>query len=270
MAGPPTTPPGNPFYAAGDIAERYERSRALPADVERQWADLAAGHVGFRPSTSVDLGCGTGRFTRVLASTFGGRVVGIDPSRPMLHVAAKALRGTPGVVLLQGRAEDLPLAPGWADLVLMSMSYHHVADKPAALASVRRTLRRAGAFCVRTCSADALDSYLYQRFFPEARSFDEQRFPSRRGLVDAITAAGYTLKESTTVRERVADDLRTYRENVAIRAHSDLQFLSDAQFAAGMERFDQWLAAQAADGPVFHDVDLFTFAAPAPPSGGGP
>ena len=270
MPGRPTTPPDNPFYAAGDIAERYERSRALPADVERQWAELLARHVGFRPSASVDVGCGTGRFTRVLASTFACRVVGIDPSRPMLRVAAKALRYTPGIVLLQGRAEDVPLAPGCADLLLMSMSYHHVVDKPAALASVRRTLRGGGAFCVRTCSADALDSYLYQRFFPEARSFDEQRFPSRRGLVEAVTAAGFTLKESTTVSERIAADLRTYRDNVAARAHSDLQFISDGQFAAGLQRLDEWIAAQAVDGPVFHDVDLFTFAAAVPQSGRHP
>ena len=259
--GPPTTSRDNPFYARGDIAERYERSRALPADVEGRWGDLLAEHAGMRPATSVDLGCGTGRFTRVLASAFGGRVVGVDPSRPMLRVAAAALESIPGVVLVQGRAEEIPLAPRCADLVLMSMSYHHVADKPAALASVRRTLRERGTLCVRTCTADALDSYLYQRFFPEARRFDEERFPSRRGLAHAVAAAGFVLKESITVRERVADDLRTYRDNVAVRAHSDLQFLTDEQFAAGMGQFDRWLASQGVQAPVFHDVDLFSFTA---------
>jgi ubiquinone/menaquinone biosynthesis C-methylase UbiE len=261
MPEQPRHPSDNPFYQRDDIAERYDRSRALPADVERQWADLLTRHVGSRPAVSVDLGCGTGRFTRILASAFGGRVIGIDPSRPMLTAAREALRVTPGVMLLQGRAEAVPLAPASADLILMSMSYHHVADKPAALASIRRTLRPGGAFCVRTCSREALDSYLYQRFFPEARAFDELRFPTRGGLVDEVTRAGFTRRRFETVRQRVADSLSSYRENAALRAHSDLQAVTDEQFAEGMRRFDEWIATQVADRAVFEEVDLFTFSA---------
>jgi ubiquinone/menaquinone biosynthesis C-methylase UbiE len=257
----PPDPSDNRFYQRDDIAERYELSRALPADVELQWSQLLARHVGFRPGRSVDLGCGTGRFTRILASTFGGRVVGIDPSRPMLRVAARALRGTPGVALARGRAEAVPLAARCADLVLMSMSYHHVADKAAALPSIRRTLRAGGAFCVRTCSREALDSYLYQRFFPDARAFDERRFPTRDGLVNEVTRVGFTLRRFETVPQRVADTLTSYREKAALRAHSDLQAVTDAQFQEGMRRFDEWIASQATDGPVFEEVDVFTFTA---------
>lgn len=251
----------NPFYARGDIAERYDRSRALPPDVELQWSDVIAAHVGFVPEVSVDLGCGTGRFTRILSSRFGGRVVGIDPSLPMLRAAAASLRRTPGVSLVLGRGEAVPLAARCADVVLMSMSYHHVVDKPAALGSVRRTLRRGGALCIRTCSVEALDSYLYQRFFPEARAFDDRRFPTRGGLVEEVTRDGFSLVKMETVRQRITDDLRAYRDNTALRAHSDLQAITDEQFAAGMDRFDEWLAAQTADRPVVEEVDLFTFAA---------
>ena len=267
MSGAPANPRDNPFYARDDVAERYARSRAPPADVARTWADLLARQAQQAPALSVDLGCGTGAFTRILASTFGGRVIGLDPSRPMLRLAAEALRATPGVSLALARAEAVPLADGCADFLLMSMSYHHVPDKPAALASVRRVLRRGGVFCVRTCSVDALDSYLYQRFFPEARPFDERRFPSRQGLVEEVADAGFVFDGSATVRERVAENLRTYRDNVAARAHSDLQIISDDQFVAGLKRLDEWIASRAADGPVFHDVDLFTFSA-ATPNGG--
>ena len=259
MPDPATPDPDKKFYARDDIAERYDRSRSLPPDVELQWSDLIAAHVGFLPEISVDLGCGTGRFTRILASRFKGLVVGIDPSLPMLRAAAASLRWTPGVVLVRGRSEAVPLKRGCAELVFMSMSYHHVVDKPAALDSVRRTLQAGGVFCVRTCSLEALDSYLYQRFFPEARAFDVQRFPTRGGLVKEVTRHGFRLCGMETVRQRITDDLRAYRDNIATRAHSDLQAISDAQFAAGMERFDQWLAAQKEDRPVVEEVDLFTF-----------
>lgn len=251
----------NPFYSRDDIAERYNRSRVLPADVEREWGALLACHVGFRPSVCVDLGCGTGRFTGVLASTFGCRVIGIDPSRPMLRAAAQSLAGVPGAALVHGRAEMLPLPAGSADVVLMSMSYHHVPDKPAALASIHRTLRPGGVLCIRTCSLEALDSYLYQQFFPEARRFDEQRFPTRDGLVREVGAAGFTLKTSETVHQRVSDTLRDYRDRTALRSHSDLQAITDEQFRQGMSRFNDWCATQPQDQPIAEDVDLFTFMA---------
>jgi len=252
---------GNPFYDRDDIAERYNRSRVLPPDMELQWSDLVAAHVGFLPEVSVDLGCGTGRFTRILASKFGGRVIGIDPSLPMLRAAAASLRWTPEIALLRGRAEAVPLAPRCAELVFMSMSSPHVADNPAALDSIRRTLRLGGVLCIRTCSLEALDSYLYQRFFPEARAFDRERFPTRGGLVKEVTQNRFSLLKMETVRQRITDDLQAYRDNAAMRAHSDLQAITDEQFAAGMNRFDQWLASQTADRPVVEEVDLFTFTA---------
>jgi ubiquinone/menaquinone biosynthesis C-methylase UbiE len=252
----------NVFYARDDIAERYNRSRALPPDVEGLWGDLLARHVGFRPALSVDLGCGTGRFTRIVAATFGGRVIGVDPSRPMLRAAAESHRDVPGMRFVHGRAEAVPLAPGVADFVLMSMSYHHVADKPAALASIRRVLRPGGVLCIRSCSLEALDSYLYQRFFPAARKFDEQRFPTRDGLTAQVAAAGLRLKKFETVHQRVADTLREYRDRASLRAHSDLQAVTDAEFREGMQRFDAWCAMQPADAPVVEDVDVFTFTAP--------
>jgi SAM-dependent methyltransferase len=251
----------NLFYARDDIGERYERTRALAPDVERDWSQRIARHVRFRPDVSVDLGCGTGRFTRLLANTFGGRVIGIDPSWPMLRAAGRSLAGISGISLVHGRAEDLPLAPGSADLVLMSMSYHHVPDKPAALASIRGVLRTGGVLCIRTCSREALNSYLYQRFFPEALAFDERRFPTRDGLRDEVCRAGFRLSGAETVSQRVADSLRQYRENVATRTHSDLQAIADLEFRAGMERFDAWCAGQDGARPVFEEVDLFAFSA---------
>ena len=250
----------NPFYARDDIAERYNRSRALPEDVEQEWSDLLALHVGVTAALSVDAGCGTGRFTRILASTFRRRVIGIDPSLPMLRSAAASLGLAPGVSLVRGRAEALPLAPRCADLVLMSMSYHHVVDKPAALASVRDTLRDGGVFCVRTCSVEALDSYVYQRFFPAARCLDERRFPTRDGLVAEVSAARFALRKFETVRQRVADDLATYYDRVKLRAHSDLQAVPDQEFESGLRDFGAWVTDQP-ERPVYEEVDLFTFTA---------
>jgi ubiquinone/menaquinone biosynthesis C-methylase UbiE len=247
------------FYDRPGTAAVYDASRGLPPDVMARWADVIRRHVPRRPRVSIDAGCGTGRFARLLAECFGGAVLGIDPSAEMLRAAASNLRGLPGVRLLRGRAEALPLAPGCADLVFMSMSFHHIADQPGALRSIRATLRPGGALCLRTCSLESLDTYLYQQFFPEARAFDERRFPFRAALVDLVTRAGFTRHGFETVSQRVAADLHEYYRKNAARAHSDLQAISDEAFRAGLARLDAYCAAHGAGGPVFEDVDFFTF-----------
>ena len=248
------------FYSAPDIASRFNRSRALPPDVEAEWSALLGRHLPRAPAVTVDLGCGTGRFTCVLARRFGGTVVGIDPSAPMLAAAREATT-LPRVHFVLGRAEAVPLADASTDLVFMSMSYHHVADKFAALRSIRAVLRRGGALSIRTCSREALDTYVYQRFFPEARAFDEERMPSRDELSAEVTRAGFKAAAFDVVHQRVADTLVEYRDKTALRAHSDLQAITDEQFAAGFTRFTHWCAMQPPDRPVFEDVELFTFTA---------
>lgn len=66
---------------------------------------------------AVDLGCGYGRMTPMLARQ-GWRVVGVDPTVALLN-HAEMHHEAPGVEYLQGGLPDLPLAPGSVDLLMM-------------------------------------------------------------------------------------------------------------------------------------------------------
>ncbi|HEV2764472.1 MAG TPA: class I SAM-dependent methyltransferase, partial [Pyrinomonadaceae bacterium] len=134
-------------YDEGDIHRRYDRARGLPAPTLEQWMKTLARLVGPEPVRAVvDVGCGTGRFSLALAREFGARVYGVEPSSKMLEVARAALEQAEGedssaasrVEFLRGVAERLPLDEGVADLVFLSMVYHHIADKPRACAEFRR------------------------------------------------------------------------------------------------------------------------------------
>src|SRR5687767_8362849 len=204
-----SAPGSDRFYSDPDIAARYDRSRALSPETVGAWRELIRERVP--PATTrrvVDLGCGTGRFTTTLGALYAGPVLAVDASAPMLEGARRSAGATElSLHFVRASGEALPLPDGWADLFFLSMVFHHFPEPRRALREIRRCLRRGGALLIRTCTLEALDSYTYQRFFPSARRFDEERFPPRRGLVALVESEGFALNVSETVRQEVAPNL---------------------------------------------------------------
>lgn len=118
-------------------AEVYERSRpGYPAEAVAWLTESvpAGGRV-------LDLGAGTGKFTRAIVP-FGFEVVAVDPSPRMLEQLAAAV---PGVETVLGSAEALPLPDASVDAVLIAQAWHWVDPAPA-VAELRRVLRPGGVF----------------------------------------------------------------------------------------------------------------------------
>lgn len=93
----------------------------------------------------LDLGCGTGRFSFLLAARGAREVVGLDLSERMLALA-EAKRG-PGkaVRFLKGSLLDPSLVePASMDLVFSSTTLHYVGDLRGALAGIARVLKPGG------------------------------------------------------------------------------------------------------------------------------
>lgn len=109
------------------------------------------------PAVVVDLGCGTGQLTRRLVETFPtATVVGADLSSGMLERALKAETdaGQPLIAnYAQANAEQLPLAPGSADIVVCTESFHWYDDQPAALEGLHELLRPGGRLLIASIAA---------------------------------------------------------------------------------------------------------------------
>jgi SAM-dependent methyltransferase len=123
----------HPTAARGFHGEVYERGRPdYPRDV------VAA--LGISAQTAVcDLGCGTGKFTR-LAWDAGAKAIGVDPLEDMLRVFKHNLPAVPAVT---GVAEALPSAGERFDVVVCASAFHWF-DQDAALPEIHRVLRRGG------------------------------------------------------------------------------------------------------------------------------
>ncbi|WP_062210182.1 class I SAM-dependent methyltransferase [Aureimonas sp. AU12] len=121
----------------GAEAEAYARGRPeYPAGIVdwlRDELGLGSGHL------AVDLGAGTGKFTGRLLET-GAEVVAIEPI-PEMRAQLNARH--PGLRILEGSAQAIPLPEASADAIVCAQAFHWFATREA-LAEIRRVLRPGG------------------------------------------------------------------------------------------------------------------------------
>jgi ubiquinone/menaquinone biosynthesis C-methylase UbiE len=128
------------FIGFLDRVEDVAEVRALRKDLVRR--------LELRPGESVlDVGCGTGDYTREVAALVapGGRAVGLDFSRAMIgealtRQAASRLPAT----FEQGDAQRLPFDSGTFDAARTERMLCHVPDHEAALREMVRAVRPGG------------------------------------------------------------------------------------------------------------------------------
>ncbi|HSH17122.1 MAG TPA: class I SAM-dependent methyltransferase [Verrucomicrobiae bacterium] len=129
----------NPFDEPG-LARGYEAwysGRGRRADrLEKQLLGTLRARFP-RGGTVLDIGCGTGHFTRWLAGQ-GMQATGLDLSPAMLAEAAKFN----GLRYLHGDVSALPFADRTFDLVAMVTTLEFVGDPPVALREAVRVARR--------------------------------------------------------------------------------------------------------------------------------
>jgi SAM-dependent methyltransferase len=106
-------------------------------------AGLFADFAGTPPgATALDVGCGTGALTEVLAERLGpAAVAAVDPSAPFVAAARERL---PGVDVREARAEQLPFEAARFDLVLAQLVVHFMSDPVAGLREMARVARPGG------------------------------------------------------------------------------------------------------------------------------
>lgn len=130
------------LFEGKNHASVYQKYRFVPPtelkNIIIQYLDKKKGqpHV-----LAVDLGCGTGQHSRLLASHFK-EVVGMDVSECQLE-EARAVPGFPNIAYRKGTAEELPFPDASVDL-LTAASAAHWFDQSKFLAEASRVLKPGG------------------------------------------------------------------------------------------------------------------------------
>ena len=119
------------------LADAYERGRpGYPAAAVRHLGRVL--HLG-PGRTVVDLGSGTGKFTRALAPLGAARIA-VEPTEGMRRVFKRVV---PNVPVLDGTAEEIPLPDGFADAIVCAQAFHWFRPRTA-LREFARVLRPGG------------------------------------------------------------------------------------------------------------------------------
>jgi ubiquinone/menaquinone biosynthesis C-methylase UbiE len=108
-----------------------------------------AAESGARPGDRVlDVGCGTGYFTRLMAQAVapGGTAHGVDPSGDAIEHARQRVARLDNCTFDEGVAEALDASDGAYDVVVSSLMIHHLPEtlRHRAIGEMSRVLRPGG------------------------------------------------------------------------------------------------------------------------------
>ena len=221
----------------GAIADDYNRLRPSPAPDAVDWLVPAGAEV------VVDLAAGTGLLTRALAQRVG-KVVAVEPDERM---AAVLRANSPGIEVLQGVGESIPLPDASADGLFISSAWHWM--KPElAVPEIARVLRDGGRFGLIWTSRDRETGWVREMdaFRAAFAAQDQPDQPRRRHRhVELPEGSPFTEPETGTftyVRPMPVDDV------VAMMAtYSGVITASPAERQAVLERLRAELAEHFPD-----------------------
>jgi SAM-dependent methyltransferase len=226
---------GTDTQTLGGTAAAYDRH------VGRYGAQLASGLVevaGVRQGQrALDVGCGPGPLTRVLADRLGAdNVAAVDPSEPF--VAACRAR-VPGADVRVAVAEELPFAAQEFDVVLAQLVVQLIDDRDTGVREMARVARPGGV--VAACVWDSRAMPLLQSFWDAALAVG----PEQAAALDEGRRVGY----------RAPADLGDLWEACGLRDVSTGELSVEASYESFDDLFAPFAAGAGHSGACFQALE---------------
>jgi demethylmenaquinone methyltransferase / 2-methoxy-6-polyprenyl-1,4-benzoquinol methylase len=187
------------------IAPVYDAmNRLMTAGLDQKWRRATVEAV-VRPGDKVlDSCCGTGDLAVAVAAA-GGKVTGVDFSKPMLE---RARRKAPKIDWIEGDALALPFEDGSFDAATVGFGVRNLSDLGAGLRELRRVLRPSGRVAILEITRpQGLLAPFYRFWFdgvipvagkvlPGGSAYaylpaSVKRFPDPQGLAKLLDEAGF-------------------------------------------------------------------------------
>ena len=141
----------------------------------------------------IDLGCGTGSFTRRIFQNSEAELFGLDISKKSIQLASQ-YEGK--INYLVGDIEDLQFEDGFFDLVVYSGILHHFPNEEKCLAEGFRVLKNGG--CMLSYDPNKINPFMWlyrdpsSPFFSKVGKTDNERLLSAQGVSRVMKNVGFT------------------------------------------------------------------------------
>ncbi len=184
------------YYQRGDES-RNEATRALIKMLLRD--------IELRPGSAVlDVGCGVGGTSRLLASEHGCRVVGVTLSSVQARMAADAPAGARPPRYVVADATALPLTASF-DAILAVEVLSHVADRGAFFSEAARLLGRGGRLGIAAwMKADDLTADHERQLIESIEENMLVTLPTPADYEELLAGSGLTMTSCRDISDQVA------------------------------------------------------------------
>lgn len=137
-------------------AKTYDEVAVLPFEVGKRMLERLS-YTLLKPEIILDLGCGTGKTTRLLKQRYSkAKIIGLDIAEQMLRYHRKQASWFSKSRLICADVMQIPLADQSVDLIFSNMLLHWCEDVTTFLQEVQRVLKPEGLFLFSTVGPDTL------------------------------------------------------------------------------------------------------------------
>lgn len=221
------------YDTIGDARMQYHDVRPL-SRFDRELFSRVRAAIGLRKDLRVlDVGCGTGRFSALLAEAHAA-VTGVDKSANMLTVARDDPRAAQTPIDYQRMDANVELPPGPFDAITLFFSVQYMNLRPEFWSRVRARLAQGGVVAFATFPHAHFVQTEHARFFPSISAIDMARFPSVPRLCTLLHENGLSHVTVDDVVWQEETPAATLIARTAARYLSTFYLLPAAEFEHGL------------------------------------
>ncbi|HEY6414875.1 MAG TPA: class I SAM-dependent methyltransferase [Acidimicrobiales bacterium] len=226
------------------IAEDFDAVRDRTPAGQAIWCERVAAYLSDPPPAAiVDIGAGTGIWSRAFAEAFGARVHAFEPSRGM-RARATVAHPHPLVSYVAGTADAIALEDESVGAAWLSTVIHQFPDLGAAARELRRVVERGGTVLVRGGYPGRQDEIELFHLFPDAMRVAET-WPRLGQVITAFEEAGFNFVALERVHEPTFASYDEMLAHLPVMRRSDtaLVGIDDEAWAKGIAAIERAEAA---------------------------